>query len=50
MKTFLRNLRRSAGLRRLVRETELLPEDFVMPYFVRPGRGVRAPIPSMPGQ
>lgn len=50
MRTFLRNLRKSPGLRRLVRETELLPEDLVMPYFVRPGRGVRTPIPSMPGQ
>jgi porphobilinogen synthase len=50
MRTFLRNLRQSPGLRRLVRETELLPEDLVMPYFVRPGRGVRTPIPSMPGQ
>lgn len=50
MKTFLRNLRKSPGLRRLVRETELGPEDLVMPYFVRPGKGVRSPIPSMPGQ
>ncbi|HXG61659.1 MAG TPA: porphobilinogen synthase [Planctomycetota bacterium] len=50
MKTFLRNLRKSPGLRRLVRETELLPEDLVMPYFVRAGKAVRAPIPSMPGQ
>jgi porphobilinogen synthase len=50
MKTFLRNLRKSPGLRRLVRETELGPENLVMPYFVRPGKGVRSPIPSMPGQ
>src|SRR5579863_3926269 len=50
MKTRLRNLRQSPGLRTLVRETQLSPEDLVMPYFVRPGRGVRAPIASMPGQ
>jgi porphobilinogen synthase len=50
MKTRMRNLRRTPQLRKLVRETVLSPDDFVMPYFVRPGRGVRAPIPSMPGQ
>jgi porphobilinogen synthase len=50
MKIRLRNLRRTPQLRRLVRETVLSPDDFVMPYFVRTGRGVRAPIPSMPGQ
>ena len=37
-------------MRKLVRETELSPDDFVMPYFVRPGKGVRQPIASMPGQ
>ncbi len=46
----LRNLRKTAALRRLVRETSVSPDDLVMPYFVRPGRGVRKPIPSMPGQ
>ena len=50
MKLRLRNLRRTPQLRRLVRETQLAPDDFVMPYFVRPGRGVRTPIASMPGQ
>jgi porphobilinogen synthase len=34
----------------LVRETRLHPEMFVYPMFVRTGRGVREPIPSMPGQ
>jgi len=46
----LRNLRKTLPLRRLVRETTLSAGDLVMPYFVRPGRGVRRPIPSMPGQ
>ncbi len=50
MRTRLRNLRRTAGLRRLVRETTLSPDDLVMPFFVRGGRGARNPIPSMPGQ
>jgi len=43
-----RRLRRE-GLRELVRETRLAPEDFVYPLFVRPGEGVREPVPSMPG-
>ena len=45
-----RRLRRTAALRSLVRETRLHPEMFVCPIFVRTGRGVREPIPSMPGQ
>ncbi|MDP3768748.1 MAG: porphobilinogen synthase, partial [Dehalococcoidia bacterium] len=45
-----RRLRRTAALRALVRETRLHPEMFVYPIFVRPGRRVREPIPSMPGQ
>ncbi len=50
MKTRLRNLRQSQGIRKLVRETTLSPDDLVMPYFARPGKGVRSPIASMPGQ
>jgi porphobilinogen synthase len=33
----------------MVRETELSPSDFIYPLFVVEGRGVRRPIPSMPG-
>ncbi len=44
-----RRLRRSAGLRALVRETRLHPSQLVVPLFVRPGEGVRRPIGSMPG-
>jgi porphobilinogen synthase len=33
----------------MVRETELRPSDFILPLFVRPGRGVRNEIASMPG-
>jgi porphobilinogen synthase len=45
-----RRLRRLPLLRELVRETELRPGDFILPLFVRPGRGVRQEIASMPGQ
>ncbi len=47
-----RRLRRSVGLRELVRETELRPQDLVQPYFVveHDDPGAQLPIPSMPGQ
>ncbi len=45
-----RRLRQSAALRALVRETELSVSHLVQPYFVRPGRNIRKPIKSMPGQ
>lgn len=45
-----RRLRRTAVVRALVRETRLRPEMFVYPLFVRSGRHLREPIPSMPGQ
>ena len=48
--TRLRRLRRSEGLRRLVRETSLSPHSFVYPIFVAHGQDVRKEIPSMPGQ
>ena len=44
-----RRLRRSETLRRLVRETELRPHDFIYPLFVEEGEGVRRPMRSMPG-
>jgi porphobilinogen synthase len=43
-----RRLRRTAALRRLVRETRLHPAQLVQPYFVRLGAGVRHPVGSMP--
>lgn len=47
-----RRLRRSLGLRALVRETRLAPEDFIMPYFVvdTPSSDFRREISTMPGQ
>jgi porphobilinogen synthase len=46
----LRRLRRTEGTRRLVRETQLDPADFIYPMFV--SEVVREPVPiaSMPGQ
>ena len=45
-----RRLRQSEAWRGLIRETRLSAEQLVMPLFVRSGKNVRAPIPSMPGQ
>ncbi len=42
-------LRQLEAFRRLVRETRLAVDQLVMPLFVRPGKNVRAPIPSIPG-
>jgi porphobilinogen synthase len=45
-----RRLRRSAGLRTLVRESRLHIGQLVAPLFVRPGERVREEISAMPGQ
>ncbi|MEK7837129.1 MAG: porphobilinogen synthase [candidate division NC10 bacterium] len=45
-----RRLRKSALLRKMVRETVLRTDDLVLPLFAVHGRGVREPIASMPGQ
>ena len=44
-----RRLRRSATLRRLVRETTPTVDDLVLPLFVAPGTRVETPVASMPG-
>ena len=44
-----RRLRRTAALRRLVRETALEPTHLILPLFVRGGTNVRLPVGSMPG-
>lgn len=43
-----RRLRASEAMRRLVRETDLLPRDFVYPLFVTNGVNIKNPIVSMP--
>jgi porphobilinogen synthase len=47
--TRMRRLRRTEGVRELVRETRLHPSDLIQPYFVRHEPG-EAAIPSLPGQ
>jgi porphobilinogen synthase len=44
-----RRLRRTEGLRRLVRETRVTTDDLILPLFVVPGSGVERPVQSMPG-
>ena len=44
-----RRLRHHPVLRDLVRETTLSVHDLILPLFVRPGRGVKKEITSMPG-
>jgi porphobilinogen synthase len=45
-----RRLRRTAALRRMVRETSLSAANLIYPLFVCPGKGVRKEIVSLPGQ
>ena len=44
-----RRLRRTAGLRRMVRETTLSAADMIAPLFIAEGQNVLRPISSMPG-
>ncbi|WP_431126735.1 porphobilinogen synthase [Flagellimonas flava] len=43
-----RRLRASESIRRLVRETTITPDDFLVPLFVVEGKGIKEEIPSMP--
>ncbi len=45
----LRRLRRTAGIRELVAETDVAPRHLIYPLFVRSGGGPPTPIGSMPG-
>src|SRR6266568_7125762 len=44
-----RRLRRTANLRRMVRETRLSVDGLIYPVFVVPGADVKEEIASMPG-
>ena len=44
-----RRLRTSESIRRLVKETVLSPDDFLVPLFVVEGHDIKEEIPSMPG-
>nr|WP_298995864.1 porphobilinogen synthase [uncultured Allomuricauda sp.] len=43
-----RRLRQNESIRRLVRETIITPDDFLVPLFVVEGKGIKEEIPSMP--
>jgi porphobilinogen synthase len=45
-----RRLRKNENFRRLIRETTLSVDDLVYPLFAVPGKSVKKPITSMPGQ
>ncbi len=47
--TRLRRLRKNEKIRSLIRENILLPSDFIYPMFVREGKDIACPVPSMPG-
>src|ERR671921_249653 len=44
-----RRLRRREGVRAMVREARLAPENLILPLFACPGEGVRREVSSMPG-
>ncbi|MFH2045013.1 MAG: porphobilinogen synthase [Pseudomonadota bacterium] len=44
-----RRLRQKEAFRKLIRETELSVNDFILPLFAIGGKGVKNPIASMPG-
>jgi porphobilinogen synthase len=42
-------MRKNENFRRMIRETKLSVDDFMYPLFAVPGKGVKKPIASMPG-
>ena len=44
-----RRLRQNEAFRRMIRETSLTADDFILPLFAIDGRKIRNPIESMPG-
>jgi len=45
-----RRMRQSEAFRKMVRETALSVNDFILPLFAVDGKGVKDPIDAMPGQ
>ncbi|MFH1491648.1 MAG: porphobilinogen synthase [Pseudomonadota bacterium] len=45
-----RRLRQTPAIREMIRETRLTVKDFIAPLFVKHGRDLKDPIPSLPGQ
>lgn len=44
-----RRLRKNAIIRDAIAETQVQKEQFIFPYFVKPGTGAKDPIAAMPG-
>lgn len=44
-----RRLRANETIRSMIRETSVSPADFIYPLFVKPGKGLRDEVVSMPG-
>ena len=45
-----RRLRQNSAFRRMIRETRLDVDDFILPLFAVSGKNIQNPIPSMPDQ
>ncbi len=45
-----RRMRQSKAFRKMVRETALSVNDFILPLFAVDGKGIKTPIDAMPGQ
>lgn len=45
-----RRNRQSKGIRELIKETHLCPQDFILPLFLMEGKNLSQPIDSFPGQ
>lgn len=45
-----RRLREKKPFRRMIRETRLFADDFILPLFAVEGKGIKQPIDAMPGQ
>ncbi len=44
-----RRLRQNEPFRRMIRETALSADDLILPLFVKSGKNIKDPVPSMPG-
>ncbi len=44
-----RRNRKSAAIRSMIRETNMVSSDLIWPIFLKEGSGIREEIPSMPG-
>ncbi len=45
-----RRLRQNQALRDMLQETHVTPKDLIAPLFIVPGKGIKQPIDSLPGQ